>query len=85
MAGGVPTVASDIGENRYIVLDQETGFLVRRPEEWEKYLERLCTDPELRTRMGEKGRKRVESFYDLPIAVSGYAQVLRKLIASDPR
>ena len=34
MACGLPTVASDIGANRDVMVDGTTGYLVRTAEQW---------------------------------------------------
>ena len=61
MACGVPVVATDVGDVARLVLDGETGLLVppRDPPALAAALGRLLRDPELRTRMGAAGRRRV--------------------------
>lgn len=79
MACSTPVVASAVGGIREVVLDGETGFLVpfepagpadqepRDPEGFARDLaaamRRLLEDSELRRRMGEAGRRRVEADY----------------------
>ncbi len=65
MACGLPTIASPVGVNRDIVIDGETGFLAATPEQWNEALHKLVTDPALRQRMGEAGRRRAEERYSL--------------------
>jgi glycosyltransferase involved in cell wall biosynthesis len=57
-ASGTPTVASDAPGLRDSVLDGETGFLVPHGdvEALADRIRRLVTDPELRRRMGTRGR-----------------------------
>lgn len=52
---GIPCVASDVGPYPDFVRHGETGFLVRRPHEWAKYLRELL-DPVVRQEMGAKAR-----------------------------
>jgi len=63
MASGLPVVASRVGGIVEVVEDGVTGYLVD-PENMEAELlariGELVRDPELRRRMGEAGRKRVE-------------------------
>lgn len=60
MAYGIPTVVSNVGENAYVIEDEESGFLVESPQEWADSLLRLMEDCDLRRKIGERGRKVVE-------------------------
>ncbi|KAB1987991.1 glycosyltransferase family 4 protein [Streptomyces triticiradicis] len=61
-ATGLPVVAGDSGGAPDAVLDGETGWVVRggSPEEAADRIVTLLGDPELRRRMGERGRAWVE-------------------------
>lgn len=61
-ATGLPVVAGDSGGAPDAVLDGETGWVVRggHPEEAAERVVTLLGDPELRRRMGERGRAWVE-------------------------
>ncbi|MEV3871381.1 glycosyltransferase family 4 protein [Streptomyces sp. NPDC049906] len=61
-ATGLPVVAGDSGGAPDAVLDGETGWVVPggRPEETADRIVALLDDPELRRRMGERGRAWVE-------------------------
>ncbi|MFI7386841.1 glycosyltransferase family 4 protein [Streptomyces sp. NPDC049813] len=61
-ATGLPVVAGDSGGAPDAVLDGETGWVVRggAPEEAADRIVALLGDPELRRRMGERGRAWVE-------------------------
>src|SRR5207249_9771653 len=61
MAAGLPVVANPVGVQAELVRDGETGFLVRTPEQWQQAIGRLTHDPQLRQRLGQAGRRRVES------------------------
>ncbi|MDX6665926.1 MAG: alpha-maltose-phosphate synthase [Solirubrobacteraceae bacterium] len=63
MAFGVPCVASDVGGLPDVVDEGHTGFLVPpgEPEPLAAALLRLLSDPELATRLGAEGRRRVET------------------------
>lgn len=65
MAAGLPCVASPVGANRDVVVHGETGFLATDTASWTAALGRLLTEPELRHRMGEAGRRRVESEFSI--------------------
>lgn len=61
-ATGLPVIAGDSGGAPDAVLDGETGWVVRggSPEEAADRIVTLLKDPELRARMGERGREWVE-------------------------
>lgn len=62
-ACGLPIVTTDVPGCREVVLDGENGFLVpaRNSNALADALRRLLLDPELRSRMGAAGRRRVEA------------------------
>jgi len=70
MAAGLAIVACRAGAVPEVVDDGRTGLLVppRRPEELARAMESVLTNPELRARLGEAGRRRVETFE--PVAVA---------------
>jgi glycosyltransferase involved in cell wall biosynthesis len=61
MAAGLPVVATAIGGNPDVVMDEVTGLLVppRDPTSLAEAITRLLDDPDLRHRMGQAGRERV--------------------------
>jgi phosphatidyl-myo-inositol dimannoside synthase len=63
---GIPVVAGRTGGVPEAVHDGETGVLVdaELPEQVEGVLQRLLDDSALRSRLGEGGRRAVESFYN---------------------
>ena len=66
LASEVPIVASNVGGISEVVLDGETGYLVSQitPHLFaEKVLKLLANEP-LRNKMGKRGRKLVEQFYN---------------------
>ena len=67
MACGLPVVASPVGVNQDIVEPGVNGFLARSDEEWRLALSSLLHEQQLRQRMGQMGRRRVESHYSLQV------------------
>lgn len=61
MAMGLPVLASDAANHSEILIEGETGLLMRSEEDWCAALTRLISDPGLRARMGKAGLERVES------------------------
>ena len=76
MACGLPVVASPVGVNRQVVEHGLNGFLAETPEEWEQALRALLADPDLRQRMGQAGRQKVERQYCLQVTGPRLSQLL---------
>jgi glycosyltransferase involved in cell wall biosynthesis len=64
LAAGVPVMASDVGENRYIVWPPQHGFLATSAAEWQQCLGSLIENAALRRKMGAAGRAFVQEKYD---------------------
>lgn len=54
---GIPVVASDVGPYRDFVRHGETGFLVKEPGDWVRYVRELVRNEQLRKEMGEAARQ----------------------------
>jgi glycosyltransferase involved in cell wall biosynthesis len=67
MACGLPVVASPVGVNRQIVEHGVNGFLAETPGQWERALQLLLVDADLRKRMGLAGRRKTERDYCIQI------------------
>ena len=78
MSWGLPVISSNEGAIPEIVQDGITGFIVnpKSPEEIADKLLTLVNNPDLRKKMGMKGREVFESKYTLEI----YAKVLDEAI-----
>lgn len=65
-ACGIPVLASRVGGLVEVIADNETGLLVpaKNVEETATAMEKLILNPELRRKLGQNGRKRVEEKYD---------------------
>ena len=78
MACALPVVASPVGVNDVIVVPGENGYLASTTEEWTNMLQQLIVDPELRGRMGQAGRRKVEDVYSLQAQAPRLAKMLRE-------
>lgn len=65
LAVGVPVVCSPVGANKEIVIDGEVGFWARDQREWIEKLSILIGNPELRKKMGARGRERIKKEYSV--------------------
>lgn len=67
MASGLPVVASDVSDNRRIIQDGISGFIVppRDPAALADRLKQLIDDVDLRARLGASARQRAEREYSV--------------------
>ncbi len=79
MASGLPVVANPVGVQTDLVRHGESGFLARTAEEWVEALRRLSADPDLRRRMGEAGRRRVEADFSVARGAARWLRLLDDL------
>jgi glycosyltransferase involved in cell wall biosynthesis len=82
MAMGIPAVCSPVGVNTEIVLHGETGYLAETEEEWFLYLEKLITEEQSRSSMGQNGRLRVQSEYSFERNTPKLLEAIRSVIDS---
>ncbi len=82
MACGKPVVGTCFGGTPEIVVDGETGYIANPldPEGYAERLVRLLEDPALRTRMGEAGRRRVETCFSLTRQADAVEEVYRAVL-----
>jgi glycosyltransferase involved in cell wall biosynthesis len=76
---GVPAVCTPVGINSDIVQDGENGFWATNDQEWVDRLSNLIQNPDLRLRMGLKGRETVELKYSLKVTSVEFFRVLQTL------
>lgn len=79
MAVGIAAVASPVGANREIITSGENGLLASSEQEWFEHLVRLCRDADLRTRLGEAGRRTVVERYALKVWGPRLAQTYQRI------
>jgi len=85
MACSLPVVASPVGVNSEIVESGSNGFLAKSKADWIHALNTLRGDKELRQRMGDAGRKKVEAEYCLQVTAPKLVAVLQKVINDNRR
>ena len=79
-AVGSPSIASDVGVNSNIIIDGESGYMIRN-DNWLEPWQKLITDDDLRERMGRAARQQIQRHY----SVSSNYDKLRKVIESSSR
>jgi glycosyltransferase involved in cell wall biosynthesis len=82
MASGLPVVASRIAGNEELVEQDETGILVPAEDvdALRAALEKLLTDADLRQRMGQSARQRVENQFTWRAVAEQYAALFKEFI-----
>lgn len=81
MASAVPVVASRVGVNEQVI-GEAAGYAVDTEAEWFRALDRLLTDPALRARMGDAGRKRVVERYSVRASAPRLADAIRRAVGT---
>jgi glycosyltransferase involved in cell wall biosynthesis len=79
LALGRAVLAADIVGNRSLVEDGVTGLLFGSPEELTAKADRLLRDPDLRARLGEAGRERVNARFSPDREIDGYLAAYTRL------
>lgn len=82
MALGIPVVATRVGGNKEVVMQDETGMLVALDDvaEMAAAILQYVAEPELRLAHGNAGRRIVEERYSLERMVNGYLSVYDKVL-----
>lgn len=82
MSRGLPVVVTRVGGNPEVVIDGRTGHLVppRDPSAMATRIVELIRDAELRERMGERARRRIESEFTLGATAAEYGRLLETLV-----
>jgi glycosyltransferase involved in cell wall biosynthesis len=62
LSSGLPIIATDTGGTKELVSEGENGFIIKMKDAQDiaEKIEKLIIDPELRTKMGQKSRKKAE-------------------------
>ncbi len=82
MSASLPVVATRVGGNREIVIENETGVLVpaQTPEKLADAIDLIIADKKLARSMGTAGRKRVEDFFTFDKMMRQYKKIYTELM-----
>lgn len=72
---GMATILSPVGVNKTIIQNGINGFLADTEIAWENSLKQLLSDSNLRTQLGNEGRKTVEEHYSVKANLKKYLQL----------
>jgi glycosyltransferase involved in cell wall biosynthesis len=79
MALSIPTLMSPVGVNKDIIQDGVNGYLCNDTQEWVEKLSLLIEDPQLRERIGKKGRDTIENSYSVRAIKHIYLKYFKEL------
>lgn len=83
MRCGLPVVATRVGGNPEVVVDGETGYLVPAGDAsaFAQSVTKLLRDPNLRRRMGDAGRHRVEMHFRIEDVAHRYLEIYEDAVS----
>ncbi len=76
---GIASIASDVGVNSDIVLENKSGILIK-DNTWETALTTLINNAPLRERMGENARQHIQKHYSLSSNYQKFSSIIHSLI-----
>jgi glycosyltransferase involved in cell wall biosynthesis len=79
MAAGLPVVVNPVGVHLDMVRHGENGYLAETAEQWHAALANLRADADLRRRMGQAGRRFVETHYRIDRGSQLWLEALERL------
>ncbi|MEO9473973.1 MAG: glycosyltransferase [Cyclobacteriaceae bacterium] len=74
---GIPAVASPVGVNAEIVIHNETGLIATTSHQWLEALKQLLESEGLRKKMGDSGRKLIETKYSVESQQERFLQLFQ--------
>ncbi len=80
MSLGIPTVCSNVGANRDLIVDGENGFLCLADDEWIEKLGMLINDRILRHTMGSAGRRTVMTGFSGQHCADLFAEAVKSAV-----
>jgi glycosyltransferase involved in cell wall biosynthesis len=86
MSAGLPVIATDIPGNRDLVVDEQTGFLVRLGDRagFATRTRELIEQPELAVRLGAAGKQRIEQAFSVERMIRRHEDLYRSLLDPKP-
>jgi sugar transferase (PEP-CTERM/EpsH1 system associated) len=82
MASGLPVVATRVGGNPELVVENVTGMMVAPsdPSAMAQAIDDYCRDHQKRAMQGREGRRRVESNFSMEAMVAGYVDLYDRVL-----
>jgi len=77
MAVGIPSVASPVGVNPFILDHEQAGLLANNSDEWKTQLRKLLSDETLRKKLGAFGKQHLQKYFSVQSQREVYAQLFK--------
>jgi len=77
-ACGIPGVASEVGMNKDVCVDNETGFIAKTKEDWIEKIRFLKNNDLARRQLGKSARKLVEEKYCIQVTAKRWIKILKE-------
>ncbi|MCU1504970.1 MAG: hypothetical protein JWM12_4324, partial [Ilumatobacteraceae bacterium] len=79
---GLATIGTEVGGIPEAIVAGETGLLVRpdNPQELADAIVRFVNDPDLRSRLGDAGRRRARETFSEVMTVDGYVRAYNEVL-----
>ncbi|MBI3784919.1 MAG: glycosyltransferase [Deltaproteobacteria bacterium] len=86
MSHACPVVATDVGGNPEVVLDERTGYIVPAGDvdALADRLRRLLDDADLRRRVGYEGKQRVQTTFSVEQLVAATCEIYDRVLSAAP-
>jgi len=83
MSAGIPVIASDVGGNRWIMIEEHrvAGYVAKTHEEWVRAFEDLLGNGELRRQRGVDGAEIARERFSLSIAQELWTKSLESVLS----
>lgn len=81
MSAGIPVIASDVGGNQWIMIEERraAGLVVKTSDEWIYAFENLLGNEDLRRQRGEEAAEIARDRFSLPVAQELWTKSLKSL------
>lgn len=77
-ACGIPGVASDVGMNKDVCVDNETGFIAKSKEDWIEKIRFLKNNDSARRQLGKSARQLVEEKYCIQVTAKRWVKIFKE-------
>jgi len=79
---GIPCLASDEAPYRDAVVDGVTGFLIRRPTDWDRRLRELVNDAAMREQMGAAAKAHIAEHHNMADGWRAWERAYQALVGA---
>lgn len=83
MGAGLPAIASPVGTALDVVKHNKTGLIASTTDEWVEAISKLVENPELRYRLGQRGRQIVEQHYSIQVNSIKLAEIIQQVVENE--